>query len=354
MANIVVRNLVKRYGSHTIISNLNVTLEDGLFTVLVGPSGCGKTTFLRMIAGIEDVTEGKIFIDGEDVTRVPAGKRGVAMVFQNYAIYPTMSVRENIEFGLKNLKVPKSERDALIAEVCASVGLEEYLDRKPSQLSGGQRQRVALARAMVKKPRIFLMDEPLSNLDAKLRAQMRIELKELHKRLGTTFLYVTHDQIEAMSMADNIVLMENGVIRQEASPEAMYSDPQHIFTAKFIGTPPMNIHVTGDEGLQLGCRPEHIMLTNEKRQDFLSLPCRIITREMLGSETHFQVDTALGKLMVKTGTSEAGELAMEDLYLHVAPEHLYLFAGQGYRIEPYFNNYGDYLERIKRYVYGKL
>ena len=354
MANIVIRNLTKKYDSTTVIENLNLTLEDGQFTVLVGPSGCGKTTLLRMIAGIEKVTEGKIFIDGQEITSMPAGTRGIAMVFQNYALYPTMTVRENIEFGLKNIKVPKNERDSLISEVSEIVGLSDFLGRKPAQLSGGQRQRVALARAMVKKPKIFLMDEPLSNLDAKLRAQMRVELKELHKRLGSTFVYVTHDQIEAMSMADDIVLMENGKVRQEASPEVMYSDPQHIFTAKFIGTPPMNIVVTDADGLNIGCRPEHIKLSNEKTDDFISTPCRVITREMLGCETDYQVETPVGKFMVKLNTSETSGLNSTELYMNVAEKNLFMFAKEGYRIEPYFNNYGEYIAEAENYVRAKL
>ena len=194
MANIVLKNICKTYDKKQVVKNLNLEIGDGEFAVLVGPSGCGKSTTLRMIAGLEAPTEGEIYIDGKLVNDVPAGMRDIAMVFQNYAIYPTMTVRGNIEFGLKNRKVPKAERDQLIHDVCAIVGLTEYLNRKPSTLSGGQRQRVALARAMVKKPSVFLMDEPLSNLDAKLRTQMRSELIELHQRLHTTFVYVTQRQ----------------------------------------------------------------------------------------------------------------------------------------------------------------
>ena len=197
-------NLRKDYGKENVIPDLNLDIVDGSFTVLVGPSGCGKSTTLRMIAGLEKPTSGQILIDGVDVANMAPGKRDLAMVFQNYALYPTMSVRKNIEFGLINKKVPKEKRDSLIADVSEIVGLTPYLDRKPANLSGGQRQRVALARAMVKEPKVFLMDEPLSNLDAKLRASMRVELIELHKRLKTTFIYVTHDQTEAMSMGDVI------------------------------------------------------------------------------------------------------------------------------------------------------
>ncbi len=224
MGEIKLIGIKKAFLKDVVIPDLNLTIADGSFTVLVGPSGCGKSTTLRMIAGLETPTAGQILIDGTDVTNIAAGKRGIAMVFQNYAIYPTMTVRGNIEFGLINNKVPKEERKRLITEIAEIVGLTPYLDRKPSALSGGQRQRVALARAMVKKPKVFLLDEPLSNLDAKLRAAMRVELKELHARLGTTFVYVTHDQIEAMSMADRIVLMDKGVIRQNSEPSAIYRE----------------------------------------------------------------------------------------------------------------------------------
>ena len=198
MGEIVFQNVCKSFGETKVIENLDLTIKDGEFTVLVGSSGCGKTTLLRMIAGIGPATSGEILIDGEDVSDLPPGKRDIAMVFQNYAIYPTMSVKGNIEFGLKNKKIPKAERERLISEVAKIVGLTEYLNRKPNALSGGQRQRVALARAMVKNPKVFLLDEPLSNLDAKLRTAMRTELIELHHKLKTTFVYVTHDQTEAM------------------------------------------------------------------------------------------------------------------------------------------------------------
>ena len=242
MANIILKDIKKSYSNKTtVIENLNLEIEDGSFTVLVGPSGCGKSTTLRMVAGLEDITSGELYIGDENVTKVEANKRGISMVFQNYALYPHMSVRENIEFGLKNNKVKKEERNRLISEVSSIVGLDEYLNRKPSDLSGGQRQRVALARAMVKTPKVFLMDEPLSNLDAKLRNQMRSELIQLHKRLKSTFVYVTHDQVEAMSMADKIVIMNKGKIMQQDSPKEIYKNPKNVFVAQFIGNPAMNI-----------------------------------------------------------------------------------------------------------------
>ena len=214
MSSISLKNVKKAYGDDVVIENLNLEIKDGSFTVLVGPSGCGKSTTLRMITGLETITDGDILIDGKRVNDVAPGKRDISMVFQNYALYPTMTVKDNIEFGLINKKIPKEEREKRIKEVSEIVGLTPYLDRMPANLSGGQRQRVALARAMVKEPKVFMMDEPLSNLDAKLRGAMRVELINMHKRMGTTFVYVTHDQVEAMSMADDIVLMDKGKIIQ--------------------------------------------------------------------------------------------------------------------------------------------
>ena len=284
MAEIQFVKVTKAFGSNKVIEDLDLTIQDGKFTVLVGASGCGKTTLLRMIAGIGPATSGHVLMDGKDITDLDPAKRDIAMVFQNYAIYPTMTVKENIEFGLKNRKVPKEEREQLIKEYAAVVGLTDYLDRKPGTLSGGQRQRIALARAMVKKPKVFLMDEPLSNLDAKLRVAMRTELIEMHNRLKTTFIYVTHDQTEAMAMADQIVLMDKGRIMQEASPEVIYHDPNNAFTAQFIGTPPMNILPMGED--KLGFRPERVQLGTQRLEGApFARKGHILTREMLGSET---------------------------------------------------------------------
>ena len=322
MAQIEFSKVCKSFGNVKVIENLDLTIEDGKFTVLVGSSGCGKTTLLRMIAGIGPATSGQIFMDGKEITNVEPGKRDIAMVFQNYAIYPTMTVRANIEFGLKNRKVPKEERDKLIAEYSEIVGLTPYLDRKPNELSGGQRQRVALARAMVKKPAVFLMDEPLSNLDAKLRASMRTELIELQHRLGTTFVYVTHDQIEAMSMADTIVLMEKGEIQQIGTPREVYHKPANLFTAQFIGTPPMNI-MELQSGRKVGIRPEKLVIAAQEGE--------VVTREMLGSETQYKVKTArYGTLMVKS-TEE--EFTVGDVvYLNAKAKHVHCFDQEGKRI----------------------
>lgn len=317
---------------------MNLTIRDGAFTVLLGPSGCGKTTLLRMIAGIGPATSGTLYMDGEDISAVPPGKRNVAMVFQNYAIYPTMSVRKNIEFCLENNRVPKKERKERVERVANIVGLGEYLDRKPSQLSGGQRQRVALARAMVKEPAVFLMDEPLSNLDAKLRSAMRSELIQLHRQLKTTFVYVTHDQVESMAMADEIVLMNEGKIMQKAAPEVIYHDPENIFTAQFIGTPPANVLPAKDGDGFIGYRPEHVKIAGDVRtyqgeeagEEIYRRDGEIVTREMLGSEVLYKIRIPEGDVMVKSlcFSHEAGD----QVSISVGQRNLYLFDRNGERI----------------------
>lgn len=334
MGEIIFKNISKSFGDVKVIENLNLTIRDGEFTVLVGSSGCGKTTLLRMIAGIGSATSGELFIDGEEISDVPPGKRGIAMVFQNYAIYPTMTVRGNIEYGLKNARVPKAERDRLIAEVTQTVGLAPYLNRKPGELSGGQRQRVALARAMVKKPKIFLLDEPLSNLDAKLRVAMRTELIELHHRLKTTFVYVTHDQTEAMSMADTIILMESGKIRQKGTPEEIYENPDNIFTARFIGAPPMNVYSMRGREESVGFRPESLVLTRESSHMLYQRRAKILTREMLGSEIHYKFLLKQGDQDITImGKSSQKEFDVDEtVYINVAEENLYFFDGQENRI----------------------
>ncbi len=337
MGEIVFKNICKSFGETKVIEDLNLTIRDGEFTVLVGASGCGKTTLLRMIAGIGPATSGELYIDGEEISDVPPGKRGIAMVFQNYAIYPTMTVKGNIEFGLKNRKIPKAERETLIAEVAETVGLTPYLKRKPSELSGGQRQRVALARAMVKKPKVFLLDEPLSNLDAKLRVSMRTELIELHHRLKTTFVYVTHDQTEAMSMADTIVLMDRGKIQQMASPMEIYNDPNNVFTAQFIGTPPMNIQKMKDGKHQLGYRAEKVQLSETKPDLLYARKAVVLTREMLGSETIYKLqleeaDDGSGKTAVMAKTPNLMFEVDSRVYIGVDRKDLYYFDEEGRRL----------------------
>jgi len=335
MGQIVLKDVSKSFGETTVLEKLDLTIKDGEFAVLVGASGCGKTTLLRIIAGIGPATTGELYIDDEEVSDLDPGKRGIAMVFQNYAIYPNMTVKGNIEFGLKNNKVPKAERERLIAEVAKSVGLTEYLNRKPNQLSGGQRQRVALARAMVKNPKVFLMDEPLSNLDAKLRVQMRTELIELHKKLKTTFVYVTHDQVEAMSMADTIILMNHGKIQQQASPEVIYNDPNNVFTAQFIGTPSMNVFKMSN-GFFYGYRPEKAEITLDKdeiKDAAFKAEVKIITREMLGSETLYKVrytkDESIEAMIKSTDDSFRED---QNIWINVAQNQIFFFDGAEQRI----------------------
>ena len=241
MAQVAIRGVAKRFGGTTVIHGVDIEIADGEFAVLVGPSGCGKTTLLRMIAGLEEISEGEILIGDRVVNRVPPKERDIAMVFQNYALYPHMTVRDNMSFSLRLAKASKDEIDQRVARAADILGLGKLLDRYPRQLSGGQRQRVAMGRAIVRDPQVFLFDEPLSNLDAKLRVQMRTEIKELHQRLKTTSVYVTHDQIEAMTMADKIVVMKDGVVEQTGGPLDLYDHPANTFVAGFIGSPAMNL-----------------------------------------------------------------------------------------------------------------
>jgi sn-glycerol 3-phosphate transport system ATP-binding protein len=341
MAHITLKGLSKRYGSDMVVRDLNLTIPDGSFTVLVGPSGCGKSTTLRMIAGLETQTEGEIWIGDRCMNGVEPGKRNVAMVFQNYALYPTMTVRGNIEFGLINRKVPKAERNRLIGEISEIVGLTPYLDKKPQTLSGGQRQRVALARAMVKQPAVFLMDEPLSNLDAKLRSQMRTELIQLHERLGTTFVYVTHDQVEAMSMGDYIVIMDRGVIQQVDSPMRIYDNPANLFSAQFIGSPPMNVMAiealpelrltSGSEVRYAGFRPEHASFVTEKKSGCIHFAARIVARELLGSEVVYRLQHPAGTFYAKQFLQPVWEAA--EALVAVPYAELHYFGPEGNRTD---------------------
>ena len=351
MAEIKLHHVSKIFNQVRVIDSLDLVIPDGKFTVLVGPSGCGKTTLLRMIAGLGPATSGQVLMDGQDITDLDPGKRDIAMVFQNYAIYPMMTVRDNIDFGLKNRKVPKAERQRRIAEVARMTGLTELLDRRPSTLSGGQRQRIALARAMVKQPKVFLMDEPLSNLDAKLRNSMRSELIELHKNLGTTFVYVTHDQVEAMAMADMIVLINKGKIMQKGNPRELYNDPDNTFTAQFMGTPPMNVF-SCDGKIQMGFRSERAELSRtENGKAVYRRKARIITCEMLGSETVYKVETGDGIMMVKSRECEFE--AGEECHLSVPDEFVLFFDGEGQRIRlETGENREAYLRRIRGEYHG--
>jgi len=241
MADLELRRIVKRFGTIEVIHGVDLHVEDGEFVVFVGPSGCGKSTLLRMIAGLEPISEGELLIDGAPVHDVPAAKRGLAMVFQSYALYPHMSVRKNLSFGLETIGAPKPEIERKVKDAAEILQITELLERRPGQLSGGQRQRVAIGRAIVREPKIFLFDEPLSNLDAELRMQMRVEINRLHRRLGSTMVFVTHDQVEAMTLADRIVVLRKGVIEQVGTPLELYNQPANIFVAGFIGSPRMNL-----------------------------------------------------------------------------------------------------------------
>ena len=300
MGTISLKNVRKAFGEAVIIPGADLEIKDGEFIVFVGPSGCGKSTLLRLIAGLEDLTSGQILIDGEDVTDVPPAKRGLAMVFQSYALYPHMSVRNNIAFGLKMAGMPKPEIDAKVAKAAATLNLTDYLERKPRQLSGGQRQRVAIGRAIVRQPKCFLFDEPLSNLDAALRVNMRVEIMQLHQQLDATMVYVTHDQVEAMTMADRIVVLNKGIIEQVGSPLDLYNKPNSVFVAGFIGSPKMNL-ISGAVAAKhsastIGIRPEHIALVGTGGD----VQGTIVLTEHLGSDSFLHVDAGeAGRLTVR-------------------------------------------------------
>jgi multiple sugar transport system ATP-binding protein len=300
MGTIVLKDVQKRFGDVVVIPGASLEIRDGEFVVFVGPSGCGKSTLLRLIAGLEDATGGQIVIDGVNAVDQPPSKRGLSMVFQSYALYPHMSVRNNIAFGLKMAGMPKDEINAKVAKAATTLNLTDYLDRKPRQLSGGQRQRVAIGRAIVRQPKAFLFDEPLSNLDAALRVNMRIEIMQLHQSLGATMIYVTHDQVEAMTMADRIVVLNKGNIEQVGSPLELYNKPNSLFVAGFIGSPKMNLI----ENNTVGVRPEHIALS-EKSGDWEGT---VMLAEHLGSDTFLHVDAGpRGTLTVRT----SGEFHVE-------------------------------------------
>jgi multiple sugar transport system ATP-binding protein len=300
MGQISLQGVRKSFGPVNIIKGADLDIEDGSFVVFVGPSGCGKTTLLRLIAGLEDVTGGKILIDGKNVVDVPPAKRGLSMVFQSYALYPHMSVRGNIAFGLKMAGLPRPEIDRKVEAAAATLNLTPYLERKPRELSGGQRQRVAIGRAIVREPKAFLFDEPLSNLDAALRVQMRLEVTRLQKQLATTAVYVTHDQVEAMTMADKIVVLNAGNIEQYGSPLELYERPANLFVAGFIGSPKMNF-ISGDAARQynaatIGVRPEHLRID----RDGQGWPGTVTVAEHLGSDTFLYVDAGkIGTLTVR-------------------------------------------------------
>ncbi|GLQ17119.1 ABC transporter ATP-binding protein [Maritalea porphyrae] len=309
MGSIKLKNVTKSFGDTEVIPPLNLDIEEGEFVVFVGPSGCGKSTLLRLIAGLENTTSGEVIIDGEDVTEVTPSKRGLAMVFQTYALYPHMTVRKNIAFPLRMSGMDPAEIDKRVAAASTSLNLNDYLDRKPGQLSGGQRQRVAIGRAIVRDPLAFLFDEPLSNLDAALRVGMRLEISEMHKQMGTTMIYVTHDQVEAMTMADKIVVLQSGRIEQVGSPLELYNSPCNTFVAGFIGSPKMNL-LSGKAAEKynahtIGVRPEHLSISDVKG-DWEGV---VGVSEHLGSDTfvHVHFDGSSEPLTVRAD----GDLELE-------------------------------------------
>ncbi|UDL94108.1 sn-glycerol-3-phosphate ABC transporter ATP-binding protein UgpC [Lichenihabitans sp. PAMC28606] len=360
MATVALKNVKKSYGDVSIIQGVDLSIEDKEFVVFVGPSGCGKSTLLRMIAGLEEITSGDLSIDGQVVNDVPPDARGLAMVFQSYALYPHMSVEKNMGFALKLAGVPKTERDAKVMEAAKILQLEKLLDRKPGQLSGGQRQRVAIGRAIVRQPRVFLFDEPLSNLDASLRVQMRIEIARLHQELATTMIYVTHDQVEAMTMADRIVVLRAGKIEQVGTPLDLYHFPANIFVAGFIGSPKMNLtpaklkamslegatitlpgggevvipveatnSAAPGSDVTLGLRPEQLSIAEAG-----PLSGHVAVVEHLGGETLVYVDVG-NKLLVTVKT--AGNAAVQvgqTVHLAVVTTEANLFDKDGVAMTP--------------------
>lgn len=338
MATIKFRDVVKSFdnGKVTVIPNLSLEIADKEFVVLVGPSGCGKSTTLRMIAGLEDITSGELYIDDKKVNNIPPKDRNIAMVFQSYALYPHMTVYKNMAFALKLKKLPKEEIDKKVRWAAKILEIEPYLDRKPRALSGGQRQRVALGRAMVRNPKVFLLDEPLSNLDAKLRTEMRSQITSLHQKLQTTFVYVTHDQTEAMTMADRIVVMDKGIIQQFDTPQILYNEPANMFVAGFIGSPQMNFidaTVTKENGIKIrfsgyeinapkdkkeyledyigkdivmGIRPEHFLSAEEAKaeKNCCTMTVKTEIAEMTGSETNVYFEIGGKRCIARIKTEE--------------------------------------------------
>ncbi|MBP2548975.1 lactose/L-arabinose transport system ATP-binding protein [Neorhizobium galegae] len=350
-------SVAKSFGSFRAIEDVSMEIPTGSFAVFVGPSGCGKSTLLRMIAGLEETSGGEIAIDGRDVTAVEPAEREVAMVFQNYALYPHLTVFENMAFSLRLARRPKDEVNARVGAAARILQLEEHLHKKPSQMSGGQRQRVAIGRAIVRQPKVFLFDEPLSNLDAELRVQMRLELTRLHRKLGATMIYVTHDQVEAMTLADHIFVMKNGHLQQAGPPLVLYDDPDNRFVAGFIGSPAMNFlpaRVTGRDGsrvflsvegsdhpfltdlaaapsigetVEIGIRPEHLAIGAAP-----GLPVTIDVAEELGDVSYLYARTANGQELVVQRQGSRERLDGTTVFLSADPKHVLVFNGEGRRL----------------------
>ncbi len=374
MATVQLKQVTKRFGDAEIIQGIDLTIHDGELTVFVGPSGCGKSTLLRLIAGLEEITSGDLLIDGQRSNDIPPARRGLALVFQSYALYPHMNVAENMSFSLKLAGVSKAERQRKVLEAAAILHLEEYLERKPKELSGGQRQRVAIGRAIVRSPKVFLFDEPLSNLDAALRVRMRLELTRLHRQLCATMIYVTHDQVEAMTMADRIVVLRAGIVEQVGSPMDLYRSPRNLFVAGFIGSPRMNfleaealetaasgatvtlgqgttLHLStssvptglevaadhigpiaalsiGDK-ITLGIRPEHLTLSTAPA-DGLAAQVQLV--EHLGGESYVHLQAASGEALIARINGDTDLRPDQRISIHLDPRHLHLFNPAGNRL----------------------
>lgn len=345
MSGVNLKNIIKKYGAVQVIHGVDLDIEDGEFCVFVGPSGCGKSTLLRMIAGLEETSGGEISISGRDVTHEDPANRGIAMVFQTYALYPHMTVEENMGFGLKMNNAPKAEIDEKVAKAAAILKLEPYLKRKPAALSGGQRQRVAIGRAITRGPDVFLFDEPLSNLDAELRVDMRIEISRLHKELGATMIYVTHDQVEAMTLADKIVVLRDGLIEQVGAPMRLYQDPDNMFVAGFIGSPSMNFLDAVVEGeqvriqalnnslfnapiklpkagtkLKIGLRPQDLTANENAQSDII-----VELRERLGGVSYDYVKTPTGEPMIVEVKGDEAVVSGTKIDLTWNPDRLFVF-----------------------------
>lgn len=358
MSTVTLRNIHKRYDDHEVIKGVDLDINDREFVVFVGPSGCGKSTLLRMIAGLEDITAGELLVDGERMNEVPPDQRGLAMVFQTYALYPHMTVAENMAFSLRLAGVSESKRRERAKEVARTLQLEPLLDRKPKALSGGQRQRVAIGRALVRNPRVFLFDEPLSNLDAALRVQMRLELSSLHDSLQSTMIYVTHDQVEAMTLADKIVVLQGGIVEQVGSPLELYHHPSNLFVAGFIGSPKMNflpvmttgvqdsgtnVRLPGDASVTvpvqpkmlmvgdratLGIRPEHLRIDANNP----TVMGEVLVVERLGGETYLYVKIAGGETFIVQANGDSRAKIRDHVPIHIDGNLCHLFNEGGLAI----------------------
>jgi multiple sugar transport system ATP-binding protein len=360
LASIVLEEISKRFGDVAVISDIALSVASGEFVVFVGPSGCGKSTLLRMIAGLEEISGGALLIDGQRMNEVPAAERGIAMVFQSYALYPHMSVYKNLAFGLETARLPRAEIDARVRKAAGILQIDTLLERKPKALSGGQRQRVAIGRAIVREPRIFLFDEPLSNLDAELRVQMRVEIAKLHRDIGSTMIYVTHDQVEAMTMADKIVVLRAGRIEQVGAPLDLYNRPANRFVAGFIGSPKMNFLAVaareapggtavslagctlplplrpargsiGGEAM-LGVRPEHIAIGGDSGQPFAA--ARVLHVEHLGGATLIYASVSDGQNLTLALEGQCGLAPGAVVETRIDPALCHLFAGDGEAFVP--------------------